>query len=92
MKIFGRRNNTWRWSLRINGIGFEQEYAERIFNLFDRLRGRSSYEGTGVELAICRKIVENHSGIIKAQSRLGEGANFVVVLPAWEEKTKQPDK
>jgi PAS domain S-box-containing protein len=65
-----------------NGIGFEQEYAERIFNLFDRLHGRSAYEGTGVGLAICRKIAENHGGIIKARSTPGEGAEFTIVLPA----------
>jgi signal transduction histidine kinase len=67
---------------RDNGIGFEQEYAERIFNLFDRLHGRSAYEGTGVGLAICRKIAENHGGIIKARSTPGEGAEFTIVLPA----------
>ena len=67
---------------RDNGIGFEQEYAERIFNLFDRLHSRSAYEGTGVGLAICRKIAENHGGIIKARSTPGEGAEFTIVLPA----------
>ena len=65
-----------------NGIGFEQEYAEKIFNLFDRLHGRSSYEGTGVGLAICRKIAENHGGTIKAKSAPGEGAEFTIIIPA----------
>ncbi|HYO21366.1 MAG TPA: PAS domain S-box protein [Flavisolibacter sp.] len=65
-----------------NGIGFEQEYAERIFNLFDRLHGRSAYEGTGVGLAICRKIAENHGGTIKARSVPGEGAEFTIIIPA----------
>jgi signal transduction histidine kinase len=67
---------------RDNGIGFQQEYAERIFNLFDRLHSRSTYEGTGVGLAICRKIVENHGGLIKARSTLGEGAEFTILIPA----------
>ena len=67
---------------RDNGIGFEQEYAERIFNLFDRLHGRSAYEGTGVGLAICRKIAENHGGSITAQSSPGKGAEFTILLPA----------
>jgi PAS domain S-box-containing protein len=65
-----------------NGIGFEEEYAEKIFNLFDRLHGRSAYEGTGVGLAICRKIAENHGGTIKAKSRLGQGAEFTIIIPA----------
>ena len=65
-----------------NGIGFEQEYAEKIFNLFDRLHGRSAYEGTGVGLAICRKIAENHGGTIKATATPGEGAAFTLIIPA----------
>jgi signal transduction histidine kinase len=65
-----------------NGIGFEQQYGERIFNLFDRLHGRSAYEGTGVGLAVCRKIAENHGGTIKARSALGKGAEFTLVIPA----------
>jgi PAS domain S-box-containing protein len=65
-----------------NGIGFDQEHAEKIFNLFDRLHARSAYEGTGAGLAICRKIVENHGGTIKAKSSPGEGAEFTIVIPA----------
>jgi PAS domain S-box-containing protein len=71
-----------RMQFKDNGIGFEQENAERIFNLFDRLHARSAYEGTGVGLAICRKIAENHGGIIKARATPGEGAEFTIVLPA----------
>jgi signal transduction histidine kinase len=65
-----------------NGIGFDEEYAERIFNLFDRLHSRSAYEGTGVGLAICRKIAENHGGTIKAKSSPGKGAEFTIIIPA----------
>jgi len=65
-----------------NGIGFEQKYAERIFGVFQRLHGRGSYEGTGIGLAICRKIVGRHGGTITAQGRPGQGATFVVTLPA----------
>jgi PAS domain S-box-containing protein len=65
-----------------NGIGFEQAYAQKIFNLFDRLHTRSAYDGTGLGLAICKKIVENHGGTIAAKSRLKEGAEFVVIIPA----------
>ncbi|MBW4644396.1 MAG: PAS domain-containing protein [Goleter apudmare HA4340-LM2] len=64
-----------------NGIGFEEKYLDRIFNVFQRLHSRRDYEGTGIGLAICRKIVERHYGSITAQSQPGEGARFVVTLP-----------
>lgn len=64
-----------------NGIGFEQKYLDRIFNVFQRLHSRSQYEGTGIGLAICRKIVERHHGSITARSNLGQGAKFTVTLP-----------
>ncbi|MGI8955595.1 MAG: sensor histidine kinase [Chthoniobacterales bacterium] len=64
-----------------NGIGFEEVYLDRIFELFQRLHGRQEYEGTGMGLAICRKIVERHGGTITAQSSPGSGANFLVTLP-----------
>lgn len=64
-----------------NGIGFEEKYLDRIFDVFQRLHGRSEYEGTGMGLAICRKIVERHGGSLTAQSTPGEGAKFIVMLP-----------
>ncbi|MBD1944639.1 hypothetical protein H6F50_20140 [Coleofasciculus sp. FACHB-712] len=64
-----------------NGIGFDEKYLDRIFTVFQRLHGRNEYEGTGVGLAICRKIVERHGGTITAKSILGEGATFIVTLP-----------
>ncbi len=67
-----------------NGIGFEQEHAERIFGIFQRLHGRSAYQGTGVGLAICRKICERHGGSIVARGRPGGGATFTVVLPGGD--------
>ena len=65
-----------------NGIGFENEFAGNIFAIFQRLHGRSEYEGSGIGLAICKKIIEHHGGIIYAQGTPGEGATFNVILPA----------
>lgn len=64
-----------------NGIGFEQQYAEKIFTIFHRLNGRKSYSGTGIGLALCKKIVENHKGFIFAESALDQGASFTIYLP-----------
>ncbi|WP_421830614.1 PAS domain-containing protein [Larkinella sp.] len=64
-----------------NGIGFEQQYAEQIFTIFHRLNGRKSYSGTGIGLALCKKIVENHHGVINAESELNQGASFTIYLP-----------
>ncbi|WP_254511552.1 sensor histidine kinase [Anatilimnocola floriformis] len=72
-----------------NGVGFEQEYAERIFELFQRLHGRDEYQGTGMGLAICRKIVERHAGSIAAFGKPGEGSRFVFRLPIQQNSTKQ---
>ena len=63
------------------GIGFDEKYSGRIFTIFQRLHGRHEYEGTGIGLAICRKIVERHHGSITARSAPGQGATFVVTLP-----------
>ena len=63
-----------------NGIGFNEKYLDRIFNVFQRLHGRTEYEGTGMGLAICRKIVERHQGTITAKSEPGKGASFIVTL------------
>lgn len=64
-----------------NGIGFAEDSAERIFGLFQRLHGADQYEGTGIGLAVCKRIVERHGGTITAQGSPGQGARFVVTLP-----------
>ncbi|MEP0872228.1 ATP-binding protein [Trichocoleus desertorum AS-A10] len=64
-----------------NGIGFDEKYLDRIFTVFQRLHNRSDYEGTGVGLAICRKIAERHRGSITAKSSLGQGTTFIVTIP-----------
>jgi PAS domain S-box-containing protein len=64
-----------------NGIGFHQENADQIFDIFQRLHAKSEYQGTGIGLAMCKKIAENHGGQIFARSKPGEGATFTVVLP-----------
>ena len=67
-----------------NGIGFEQEYAERIFQMFQRLHGKGDYSGTGVGLAIALKVAENHDGTIVAESSPGKGSSFKIFLPLNE--------
>ncbi len=64
-----------------NGIGFEQEYAEKIFDLFTRLHSKEKYPGTGIGLATCKKIIHNHKGYIRASGTPGEGATFYIYLP-----------
>ena len=70
-----------RISIKDNGIGFDEKYVEKIFNIFQRLNGRTAYEGTGIGLAICRKIVTNHRGYITAKSIEDIGSEFIIILP-----------
>jgi PAS domain S-box-containing protein len=71
-----------------NGIGFEQAFAEKIFEVFHRLHDKSNYEGTGIGLAICKKIVENHNGTIAAEGIVNVGATFHIYLPVTEDEKK----
>lgn len=75
------RQAGWQLSFADNGIGFEQQYEHKIFQIFQRLHGRSEYTGTGIGLAICKKIVLNHNGTISAIGKPGEGAVFNIFIP-----------
>jgi signal transduction histidine kinase len=69
-----------------NGIGFDSQFAELIFKPFQRLHGRNEYDGTGMGLAICRKIVERHGGSIRAKSEQGKGSTFTIRLPVKQDR------
>lgn len=73
-----------------NGIGFDERYSDRIFQVFQRLHGKSEFEGTGIGLAICKKIVERHDGRIHARSKPGEGAQFIVEIPVKRKPDSSP--
>lgn len=82
--VDAKESTFWQICISDNGIGFDESHKEKIFEIFQRLHGRTEYEGTGIGLAICHKIVTNHNGVIFADSTEGEGATFTILLPKAE--------
>jgi signal transduction histidine kinase len=80
-KRLGQKSDYCHITYTDNGIGFDRKYKDRIFEVFQRLNPREAYTGTGMGLAICKRIVENHKGIITAAGELNKGARFDIYIP-----------
>lgn len=84
--------NMYRIFVKDNGIGFDEKYKDRIFNIFERLHGRHKYKGTGIGLAIVKKIIHRHKGSIDVKSKPGKGTTFIISLPILKNKNHDKQK
>ena len=78
-----------RITVRDNGIGFEPHFNNQVFEVFQKLHGHDRFPGTGIGLAICKKIVENHRGTIEARGELGKGTTITICLPLFEKGAEE---